>query len=296
MGAGYTPVAPITAAPGQVLNLFVQGVGNGLTGRVAAPGFPLPLTLAGISVTLQQSLGAASVPVPIFAVEPMSTCILSVTQNCGRYVAITVQVPYELTPNFPGAVQPQNSARLVVSENGAAGTAIELNPAFDQVHILTTCEISKGASAGCVAGPAVRHQDGTLVTAARPAIVGETLTMYAYGLGATTPGVATGTAAPSPGPKPNDLFRLHYNYTANALPYNPPFRNIICEAIQVCPFDPAFIGLVPNDAGLYQVNFVVPPPPPGTPSCSFQAKSNLTVSLYGVSFDGAGICVAAGGF
>ena len=35
-GAGYALPAPINAAPGQIPNLFVQGVGANLTGRVTA--------------------------------------------------------------------------------------------------------------------------------------------------------------------------------------------------------------------------------------------------------------------
>jgi uncharacterized protein (TIGR03437 family) len=56
---------------------------------------------------------------------------------------------------------------------------------------------------------------------------------------------------------------------------------------------PLYSGLVPGYVGLYQINFIVPPPPAGTQSCSGTVQSNLTVSVGGLaSFDGAGICVA----
>jgi hypothetical protein len=52
---------------------------------------------------------------------------------------------------------------------------------------------------------------------------------------------------------------------------------------------------------LYQINFIVPPPPAGLPPCPDPATivafgnvapSNLTVSVgSNFSFDGAGICV-----
>ena len=66
--------------------------------------------------------------------------------------------------------------------------------------------------------------------------------------------------------------------------------------------DFSFAGLTPGAVGLYQINFVVPPPAVGTRPCVASSsalingnviQSNLTVSLGSVfSFDGAGICVA----
>src|ERR1035438_9988682 len=64
-GATYTLPSAIDAAPGQILNLMVQGVGASLTGRVAAPALPLPDVLAGISVKLVQARAPQSVAVPL---------------------------------------------------------------------------------------------------------------------------------------------------------------------------------------------------------------------------------------
>jgi len=53
-----------------------------------------------------------------------------------------------------------------------------------------------------------------------------------------------------------------------------------------------FVGLTPGSVGLYQVNFLVPPVPSGTPPCSGSVRSNFTVSIGDArSFDGASICV-----
>src|SRR5437879_3707163 len=59
-GAGYSLPVPINAAPGQILNLFVQGIGAGVTQRAAATSLPLPTVLAGISVRLTQSVAPES--------------------------------------------------------------------------------------------------------------------------------------------------------------------------------------------------------------------------------------------
>src|SRR5207244_4045019 len=71
VGAGYTAPAPIYAAPGQVITLFVQGVAKSLKQTVRAPDGVWPTLLAGITVTLIQG---AKIPVPIFEVRPMPTC------------------------------------------------------------------------------------------------------------------------------------------------------------------------------------------------------------------------------
>src|ERR1700687_2709847 len=141
-GLGYSE-PDFRVAPGDVINLFVQGVGSKLTARVAASSFPLPIVLAGISVTLRQAYDPKSVPVPILAVRPMSTCVNRFLSGlCGSYLAITVQIPLEIVGST--GTNPPNFAILVVSENGVSGGAFELGAGFDQVHVLTLCDVDAG--------------------------------------------------------------------------------------------------------------------------------------------------------
>ena len=90
-------------------------------------------------------------------------------------------------------------------------------------------------------------------------------------------------------------FSIDFNYRSNALATKPPpqARRLL---------NPLYTGVTSGFAGLYQVNFVVPPTPPSDlPTCVDPATivafgnvvvSNLTVSLgSNFSFDGAGICV-----
>jgi uncharacterized protein (TIGR03437 family) len=301
-GAGYTSPVPINAAPGQVLNLMVAGIGAGLTQRVTAPGTPLPTVLAGISVQLTQTSSPQSVAVPIMAISPMPTCPAGASIGsapCGRYTVVTVEMPFELVP----ACQPQLQvcpsatplaviAQLVVSENGVAGGAITVNPVADQIHIANLCDLDASSGAGCANTPLIAHADGTLVSAANPATAGEEIVIYALGLGTTKPAVPTGQATPVPAPLTTAGDLLSYNFQLNAPPSKGLPAPLAACAVNSCLQPPVFAGLSPGSVGLYQLNFVVP-----TADYSFRCggpiQSNFTVSIIGsTSFDGAGICVS----
>jgi uncharacterized protein (TIGR03437 family) len=283
-GGGYTDPIPLFVAPGQVLTIFVQGVGASLTGPVVAPPGRLPTTLAGINVTVEQGRDYAA---PILQVRPVSTC-----GNCGMLTAITIQIPYEVRPACPpGAICPLESPALVitrlrVSENGAPGSFVVVTPQQDRVHILTGCDNVLPNTSGnpfFPCQPLVTHADGSLVTANAPARPGESLIAYAVGLGATTPAVPTGQPAATAAPT-TETFNLNFNYSENAGPTRVAAGQ-----------KPLYSGLTPGYAGLYQINFIVPTPatPGFVPGCGPEVQSNFTMTLIGdTSFDGAGICVA----
>ena len=150
-GAGYTLPAPVKVAPGQVLTIFVQGIGSGLTQPVRAPESTLPTSLAGISVTLEQG---SDRPVGILDVRPVSTCApLSAAgtgvfpqpvSNCGRLTAVTVQIPFDIVTICSVCVGtlPSEYAPTVlwVSENGTNSAVFQLMALSDQIHVLTSCD------------------------------------------------------------------------------------------------------------------------------------------------------------
>jgi uncharacterized protein (TIGR03437 family) len=196
------------------------------------------------------------------------------------------------------------AAELFVSANSQSAAPILLNALADQTHVLTVCDLFlippgppqlNTTGLGCV--PMVTHPDGSMVSASNPANVAETLTAWAVGLGQTSAASSTGQPATSPAPTAQ-TFVLDFNYSVNALATKP-----YTGRPDVIPQHPVFAGLATGYAGLYQINFVVPPQPlNGTPLCAppgtfatgaNMAQSNLTVSFGGgFSFDGAGICVA----
>ncbi|HKX00499.1 MAG TPA: hypothetical protein VJN43_22360 [Bryobacteraceae bacterium] len=281
--AGYTNPIPLRLSPGQVVTLYVAGIGP-LAKSVSATGLPLPLTLGGISVSMIQTYGPfGPFAVPLIHAVPFSTCLSTGfgTVPCAEGAAITVQIPFELIPNIPGQLGPPNVARLTASDGTATSTAIDINPVPDQIHVLNGDDALFIDSVS--GGPMVTHANGTLVTTTAPATAGEELVMYLVGLGSTNPAVPTGAASPRVAPiTPNPPPLIGFDFRPNAVPMRPLPGSA----------SPIFSGLTPGGVGLYQVNFVVPPVPAGTATCT-QTGSNLTVTVAGItSFDGAAICVA----
>ena len=167
---------------------------------------------------------------------------------------LKVQIPIDLRISpFPGG--PGDATFIQVSDQGHLIWIlyVQLDPV--KVHILTACDAKASALIGGGAvsplspcDPLIYHADGTPASpfsgaAGKPAHPGETLVLYATGLGATNPPVPAGTASPNPPAVSARHFSLIFNYD--------------CAAIQTAT--PSFVGLTPGLVGLYQVNFTAPP-------------------------------------
>ena len=304
VGTGYSGRGGIQVAPGQVTTFLVTGLTIDPTQPQQASSLPLPTHLAGISLTISQSSPEQSLPVPLLAVTQTGTCSNAQSPpslDC-LVTMITAQIPFELVP--PSYGNPPTGAEVVVTANGAPSEAFTLQVVLDSMHVLTTCDLTQSSQSSNPSGSGgscssiVAHADGTLVTIDSPAVPGEEVVIYAFGLGQTIPAVKTGEATPSVAPvlgyysEVSSLI-VQFDFRPNAGPSRPYY------GIQGGP-SPTFVGLTPGEVGLYQVNIVLPDSFPQTPPCNLikspqawdVAFSNLTINLEGPnSMDGAAICV-----
>ena len=327
VGAGYANPTNIRLSPGQITTVFVSGLSTDPTKPTRATSLPLPVSLAGVSVTINQSSPTLSVAAPLLAVEQLNGCNYGVTPppptvspDC-MVGAITLQVPYELSPlpTVSGDFTVPPNTELVITANGTVSKAFSISTYTDNLHVLSTCDAFPSKQSGSQilvnggCNSVVTHADGTLVTANSPAKPGETVVIYAYGLGQTTPAVKSGEATPTPAPVlgPARLgsvtVNVQFDFRPNAAPSNPYL--IIQGAISPTPITgpiaptPTFVGLTPGQVGLYQINLPLPSTFPAIQPCTTVSVctgavcpgpilSNLTIDVGGVSsFDGAAICV-----
>lgn len=135
---------------------------------------------------------------------------------------INFLIPYELTGS---------SAPVKVSRQGIVSAAVTIQlsataPAFFQWN-------------GNLA--LATHSNGVLVSADAPAVAGETIVLYAAGLGRTSPDSVSGRVAT----------------TATALFYAAQLQ-ILVDGIAVPAANILYAGLAPGFAGLYQINLTLP--------------------------------------
>ncbi len=281
LGTGNVNPFPAFVAPGQLLTLFVQ------TTDAA------PLSTAAFSATY--SNGTQMPVIQVVTLE--ETCMDSSTPNCADVVGVTVQVPFGIPVFCLACGNPAYAGDITVSVNGYSAFTMSVEPLQDQVHFLTSCDLivagisSARTNGGLPCTPIVAHADGRPVSATIPATPGEEVVAYATGLGETIPALTTGQIAAHSIPTVR-TFGIDFNYRANALA-TKPLTNAIA---------PLFTGATQGFTGLYQVNFIIPPPPVNLPLClsiasvppgAIAVQSNLTVSIgSNFSFDGAGICVS----
>jgi uncharacterized protein (TIGR03437 family) len=202
--ASYVTGASIT--PGSIASIF----GSQLAATTVSGGSPLPTILGGTQVFLG---GVNGIACPLFYVSP--------TQ-------INFEMPVEATAS---------TTTLTVVSSGVAGVPIVVNSGAVYPAIFTVSGTGTGLAAALNANYSAN-------TTANPAPGGSAILLYATGLGATNPAVATGQAG------------------ATSVPLNQTVA-IPTVMINGVSANVGFSGIAPGFVGLYQLNVTVPQ---GTPS------------------------------
>lgn len=150
------------------------------------------------------------------------------------YGQLAFQMPYEVQPG---------SAVVTVERDGQVSNRVTVTVVDRAPRLLRIGIADFGAIVNAVDGslpmPSSYQVPGWVT---KPARRGDTLTIYAIGLGPTVPTVATGDAAPS-----NPLARLAV--TPMVIFGGGPAGSRVT---------PSFAGLTPTSAGLYQLNAQIP--------------------------------------
>lgn len=199
--ASYAP-APSPVAPGSIAAIF----GTNLSKGVFRPeGFPLPTLAGGVCVTFD------GVPAPLFFGSPNQ---------------LNVQVPFELSG--------RSSASVAVSAEGSVSSPVPVNLSREAPGIFTLSDDGQGP------GRILHSSDFSTVSFANPAKIGEVVSIYATGLGPTSPSLGTGLPAPDP--------------TLGGL-YQAATPSVTMGGAGAAVL---FSGLAPNFVGLYQVDVRIP--------------------------------------
>ncbi len=219
VGAGWQP---FTAGP--------QIAAAGITGLAGYP----ELSPGGISFVQGTGLAATG--------QADAAPLPRVLGN--SYVAVEgVRAPLFTTAagilefQVPGDI-PVGDASVVVSNNGNMSAAVDMDMQASTPAIL-----------------AVVNADGSTLTAAGTAVAGETIVLYAAGLGAVNGNLAIGAAEPA----------------------TPALTTVTVPQVSLggVPLTVTFSGLAPGFVGLYQVNAVVPS---ASGQASFTGPLTLTMN------------------
>ncbi|HKW98534.1 MAG TPA: hypothetical protein VJN43_12430 [Bryobacteraceae bacterium] len=273
VGAGYVgPNNVITVAPGQITTFFLSGAGVTLPApaRIDARGPAVPTSLGGFSATIRQTLTNTLFSLPILSVKQTNICVANSTGFPGSgctITSLTVQIPNGLAVHNPIEVNPFfefGATELIISVDGVASSAFALEPVATQIHMLTNCDGSPVANFGGLPCTwQITHANGSVVAWYAPAKPGETVVAYAFGLGAPGSQVVDGVPVRTSVALKADQFQLSFAYRAGGSV--PPIE--APPDLGPAAVHPVYVGLVSGFVGLYQLNFVVPRPAPGTFAC-----------------------------
>lgn len=143
---------------------------------------------------------------------------------------ISVIVPFENTASV---------AQIQVISGGTKSNVITAPVNQTTPAVFTIDSRFGGLGPGGLGYAAAEHADYSVVSSSNPAKPGETIQIYVTGLGATNPTIQDGAAGPT----------NPFSYTTNTF---------TIDVGGTSTATPAFVGLAPALAGLYQINVQIP--------------------------------------
>jgi len=230
------PVELTVTAPGPPVISFNGVVDNAIFGAGDA------LTPGDVAVVLGDQLSFS--PLTVGQAPPLATTIKGTQVLVNGFPAPLYYISYgQVAFQMPYGLSPQKDVSVQVVRDGQPGNTVSVKIANRAPRVLLIGVGRYGA---------IVNQDGSIPMPTgsfpgvntHPAQPGDTLTIYAIGLGATTPGVLAGDPAPANEP----LSRLT----------NTPVVNFFLTGATAITAEPLFAGLTPTYAGLYQVNVTIP--------------------------------------
>lgn len=289
-GAGYGSPVPVPVAPCQLVTFYSPLASPSGTADISAPSFPLPSNFGGISAQVTTEKGAFSAAILREFLVDYGSVDTGTIVLVSRSGAATIQIPCDVPLGL------QRYSLVLSNSNTAGGTQLgylDLVMAADSIHVLRVGDTLTAAAFRIQANPVLglaTHVDGSAVTAASPAKQGETIAIWAVGLGLPSSGTVQ-TGAANPVPPLSTSVNIDFDFRANAGPTPPSTANYGGPHVPATKI-PAYFA--PGLAGLYQINVTIPPSPVPLAACSGSSSlSNLTINIGGTSsFDGAQICVA----
>jgi uncharacterized protein (TIGR03437 family) len=221
-GATFAQNQPL--APGAIVSLFGSQLAYSVEGATVTP---LPKELASTKVMI------GGVEAPLFFVS---------------WGQINFQVPNEVaagTTTVQVVRDGQTGNRISATVAARTEGLFRLNPVFLGEYGAIT-NASQGNNF-----PIPSELAASVGIAGAPARPGDVLTIYATGLGAVSPAVATGQEAPSQEP------------LARAV--DVPSVNFLSRFLFPLRQTPSFIGMAPGFIGLFQINVAIPLEAPTNP-------------------------------
>ena len=170
---------------------------------------------------------------------PLPSSLGNVQVSIGGYAApiyyvsasqISVIVPFEITSSI---------AEIQVTNNGTKSNTVTVPVNATTPGVFTIDSSFGGLGPGGLGYAAAEHADYSVVSDSNPAQPGETIQVYVTGLGNVNPSNPDGAAGPT-GTFSQATSSFNIDFGGTAAP------------------SPAFVGLAPALAGLYQINVQVP--------------------------------------